>query len=185
MRQKHGKDKILKAALKLFAENGYHRTSISQIAAAADVSKGLTYNYFDSKEELLLAIIDRASGEMSNVANEMDGEASYQETLSHFLGQYISFLKENREYLTFQLSLMFQPDLRKIVEAPLQKRANHLLNQTIVMFKKAKVRKAKLVARRFLAELDGIALHELAIFKDYPLEDMQNLLFKNYKDLQE
>lgn len=185
MRQKHGKDKILKAALKLFAENGYHRTSISQIAAAADVSKGLTYNYFDSKEELLLAIIDQASGEMSNVASEMYIEASYQETLRHFLDQYISFLKANREYLTFQLSLMFQPDLRKIVEGPLQRRADHLLNQTIAMFKKAKVKKPEYSARRFLSELDGIALHELAIFKDYPLEEMQKQLFENYKDLQE
>lgn len=52
MRPQKGKDKILQAALALFAEKGFHTTSVSQIAEAAGVSKGLTYNYFESKEKL-------------------------------------------------------------------------------------------------------------------------------------
>lgn len=44
---------IKNSALKLFAENGYHSTSISKIAKSAKISKGLIYNYFESKESLL------------------------------------------------------------------------------------------------------------------------------------
>jgi len=52
---------IKQAALELFAHHGYHSTSISQIAKEANVSKGLVYNYFDSKEELLRHIVLEAA----------------------------------------------------------------------------------------------------------------------------
>jgi len=49
--------KILEAALELFGSQGYHATSITQIAKQAGISKGLMYNYFDSKEELMEALV--------------------------------------------------------------------------------------------------------------------------------
>ncbi|PLX21155.1 MAG: hypothetical protein C0599_08290 [Salinivirgaceae bacterium] len=55
---KSKKEKIVDAAITLFGENGFHNTSISQIAKNAGVSKGLMYNYFESKEELLKYIFD-------------------------------------------------------------------------------------------------------------------------------
>ena len=67
MKHQTGKEKIMGAALHLFGEQGYHKTSVDQIAKVAVVSKGLTYNYFRSKEELLLAIINRATDEMFDV----------------------------------------------------------------------------------------------------------------------
>jgi len=47
-RKKH----ILKTALPLFVANGLQGTTISEIAKAAGMSKGLIYNYFESKVEL-------------------------------------------------------------------------------------------------------------------------------------
>ena len=55
--RKEKKDHIMEVALELFAENGFHATSISQIAKKAGISKGLTYNYFESKKELLDELI--------------------------------------------------------------------------------------------------------------------------------
>ncbi|MFF2089218.1 TetR/AcrR family transcriptional regulator [Paenibacillus sp. NPDC058174] len=46
------KKHILKSALPLFVANGHQATTISEIAKAAGMSKGLIYNYFESKEEL-------------------------------------------------------------------------------------------------------------------------------------
>ncbi|MFC3745228.1 TetR/AcrR family transcriptional regulator [Paenibacillus sp. GCM10012306] len=46
------KKQILKSALPLFVENGLQATTISEIAKAAGMSKGLIYNYFESKVEL-------------------------------------------------------------------------------------------------------------------------------------
>jgi AcrR family transcriptional regulator len=50
---------LIDTALALFADQGYDRTSIKDLAQAAGVAQGLVYHYFDSKEDLLLAVVDR------------------------------------------------------------------------------------------------------------------------------
>jgi len=188
MRPKLGRDKILKAAIQLFAKTGFHATSISQIADAAAVSKGLMYNYFESKDTLLLAIIDQASEQMFELAGSMEGSAArgpqpYTVALRQFLDAYGTSLKKNSTQLSFQLSLLYQPDLKALVLGPLQRRGEKLLATTVAMFENAGVQNPSLTARRFVAELDGIALHYLSIFKGYPLDDMLDYVFQNYKDL--
>jgi AcrR family transcriptional regulator len=48
--------RILDAALRLFAERGFDGTSVQEIVAAAQVTKGALYHYFDSKDDLLYEI---------------------------------------------------------------------------------------------------------------------------------
>lgn len=52
---------ILEAALWLFAENGYHGTSVDDIARAARTSKGGLYFHFPSKGDLFAALLDYAA----------------------------------------------------------------------------------------------------------------------------
>jgi AcrR family transcriptional regulator len=59
MRQK-SRNLIIDVATKLFANRGYHSTSMNRIAKEAGVAIGLTYNYFTSKEDLLKAIMVKA-----------------------------------------------------------------------------------------------------------------------------
>lgn len=47
---------ILEAAARVFAQKGYHAATTKEIAAEAGVSEGTIYNYFQSKEDLLLSI---------------------------------------------------------------------------------------------------------------------------------
>jgi len=47
---------LLKAAQRVFSRKGFHAANISDVAAEAGVSQGTVYHYFDSKEELLLAV---------------------------------------------------------------------------------------------------------------------------------
>lgn len=56
-------DEILDAALQLFAENGFDRTRVDDVARHAGVSKGAVYLYFTSKEALIEALVDRAIGD--------------------------------------------------------------------------------------------------------------------------
>lgn len=53
------KEKIVKAATKLFTEKGYHRTNALQIAIEADVATGTFYSYFNNKKEVFAEIIER------------------------------------------------------------------------------------------------------------------------------
>ena len=50
---------LIDTACRLFAEKGMENTSIKDIAAEANVAQGLIYHYFDSKEDLLWAIISQ------------------------------------------------------------------------------------------------------------------------------
>lgn len=52
------KKKVLDTAHRLFIEKGYQATSIQDIIDEAEISKGTFYNYFASKKDCLLAIIE-------------------------------------------------------------------------------------------------------------------------------
>ncbi|WNQ10783.1 TetR/AcrR family transcriptional regulator [Paenibacillus aurantius] len=57
------REQIKKAALKVFAGRGIAGTKISMIAAEAGISQGLTYRYFQSKEELFTLLVQEAIDE--------------------------------------------------------------------------------------------------------------------------
>lgn len=50
------KDKIINAALKVFAKNGYKKAAVDDIVAEADISKGAIFYYFDSKKNLYVYV---------------------------------------------------------------------------------------------------------------------------------
>jgi AcrR family transcriptional regulator len=50
---------ILDAATQVFAEKGFHRATIKEIARVAGIADGTIYTYFSSKDEVLLAVLDR------------------------------------------------------------------------------------------------------------------------------
>ncbi|MCY3410650.1 MAG: TetR/AcrR family transcriptional regulator [Candidatus Heimdallarchaeota archaeon] len=52
------KEKIVKEAIKVFSELGYHRTKMTDIAKAVQVSKATLYTYFNSKEEIFLQAVE-------------------------------------------------------------------------------------------------------------------------------
>lgn len=54
------RQRILAEAQRLFRERGYAATSLEQISAAADVTKGAIYGHFASKEDLLLSAVEAA-----------------------------------------------------------------------------------------------------------------------------
>ncbi|NQU63872.1 MAG: TetR/AcrR family transcriptional regulator, partial [SAR324 cluster bacterium] len=54
------KERIVQEGLRLFSLNGFLSTSLHDILAAANTSKGGFYNHFKSKEELFFAVVDRA-----------------------------------------------------------------------------------------------------------------------------
>jgi AcrR family transcriptional regulator len=61
------KESILRAALELFANDGYNVTSTSKIAKKAGVSEGLIFRHFENKKGLLDAIVADAQQRLSEV----------------------------------------------------------------------------------------------------------------------
>lgn len=58
---------ILQAAEAVLAEKGYHEMSIDEIAARVGIAKGTVYLHFASKEELVLALVERDSQKLLNM----------------------------------------------------------------------------------------------------------------------
>ena len=56
------RENILRAAATIFQEKGYHATSMQDIAEAVELKKGSLYHHVNSKQEILLALLDEALG---------------------------------------------------------------------------------------------------------------------------
>jgi len=59
-------DKLLQAAIELFATNGFAGTRVEEITERADVSKGTFFNYFPSKEHILMHFAGRQVGKVQD-----------------------------------------------------------------------------------------------------------------------
>src|SRR5579859_2300364 len=70
-------DKMLDAAAQLFGTQRFHEVRMEDIAAEAAVGKGTLYRYFSDKEELYLALLERASQQilekLKRLASDVEG----------------------------------------------------------------------------------------------------------------
>ena len=102
---------ILDAALKLFAEKGYASTSISSIAETANISKGLMYNYFKSKEELLTTIVLSFMDEIGEMLDPNRDDIFCVEEAHQFFDKYFELLMTRTEETKLFVQLTVQPEV--------------------------------------------------------------------------
>ena len=106
--------RILKASLGLFAEFGFHGTSIRKIANEAKVSLGLTYNYFGSKEDLFKEVI------LQNYKYLTTGFAGLKQLkgkkrISKLETLVLANAIKNREVLTILNAAQYHNDVRQLL----------------------------------------------------------------------
>ena len=103
---------IMDTALEHFASEGYYRTTINHITRHAGISKGLMYNYFESKEALLKAIIEKSVSEVFNYFDiDRDGYLS-EEEFEFFVRKISVMLKEKRSFWRLLFQLLMQNEVR-------------------------------------------------------------------------
>lgn len=103
---------IMETALEHFAGEGYHATTINHIAKHAGISKGLMYNYFESKEALLKAIIQKSLTDVFNYFDiERDGYLTENE-FEFFIRKIETILREKRSFWRLLFQLLMQNDVR-------------------------------------------------------------------------
>ncbi len=64
------RDQILNAAMKLFTEKGFHASSMAELAKEAGMSVGHIYHYFENKDAIIEAIVDKDVAEVMVVMDE-------------------------------------------------------------------------------------------------------------------
>src|SRR5215470_15396485 len=79
---------ILDAAITVFSEKGFHRATIKEIASVAGIADGTIYTYFASKDEILLAVLDRLNETTERkqqfvLGSEQDLKAFFRTYLQH------------------------------------------------------------------------------------------------------
>lgn len=94
-------EQILNCGLELFAKNGYNATSTSQIAKLAEVSEGLIFRHFKSKEGLLNAIIQEGQQKVDQLYESVVNETEPKLVIKKFL--QIPFLVPKSEYNFWKL----------------------------------------------------------------------------------
>jgi AcrR family transcriptional regulator len=103
---------IMDVALEHFANNGYFNTTITHIAKHAGISKGLIYNYFKSKEELLSEIIVRSIDDIfTHFDPDHDGYLSEDE-FEFFIRMLFTHIRENLSFWRLFYQLILQKDVR-------------------------------------------------------------------------
>lgn len=119
---------ILQGALKVFAENGYHRSQVSKIAKAAGVADGTIYLYFKRKEDILIRLFQEKLGELVGKFHEsVKGTTDAVEALRTVCSIHFSELESNPE-----LAYVTQIELRQS-DLELRKEIGNALKPYIVL----------------------------------------------------
>jgi len=102
------REAILRAAISVFAHNGYFNSKVADIAREAGVADGTVYLYFKSKEDILHSIFDRSVEEALDAArNQVKQVSDPREKLRQIALLHLERLGADRD-----LAVVFQVELR-------------------------------------------------------------------------
>src|SRR2546422_9003162 len=88
--------RILDAAIRVFAERGFHSATVAEIARAAGVADGTIYLYFKGKDDLLLRLFDeKMTGLVAEVKAALAQERSAAEKLKRFIQLHLALVERN------------------------------------------------------------------------------------------
>ena len=121
------KAQILDGAARVFAQKGFERASIKEIAAEADVAEGSIYYYFTNKRDLLLKLVSSLSESLLTPPEEVPPDG-FEGLITAFLRDRLALTEQNLDLTRVLLyEARFDDDLRReYVENVLRKMATRL-----------------------------------------------------------
>ena len=109
---------IAHAAAELIFRNGFNETSVSQIAKRTGIGKSTIYDYFTSKDEIILLLLDEPLSIVRDQASDIgESDASVIDRLTRILKMHLDVLMRDKAFI-FKLSFEFQ-------RLPLKVQARH------------------------------------------------------------
>ncbi len=175
------KQNIIEVATRLFSENGFEKTPISLICEEAEVSKGLVFHHFKNKNDLLREVFVHISSIIEE-ADQQDANVDINDIRmvslidSIFDGMTVA---EHRKMYQFNFSVMVHPTTRAIVVDLIEDRYLGLQTSTEKIFRTLGHANSEVIAKMFIAEIDGIAMNYL-LNDDFPIDDVRQEFIKKY-----
>jgi TetR/AcrR family transcriptional regulator, fatty acid metabolism regulator protein len=167
--------RILDAAVAVFAEKGFFVSRISDIADRASVADGTVYLYFKNKDEILVSAINTAfDGFMTRARTELEKLTSPTERLRRLAYLHLEALGANRN-----LAVVFQMELRQSSRSLSEFSHHHLVEYFNLVRQAINDGKAngefrrempeKIAANCFFGAIDEMVTSWVLSEKDYPL----------------
>ena len=110
------REQIVEAATRVFAQKGFRRATTREVAREAGISEGTIYNYFEDKDALLMAILERLNETERRAEDFEEGMATdFEGFLRDYLSRRISLIWENGEVFRVVLSeMLVNAELREL-----------------------------------------------------------------------
>ena len=171
---------IMNTALKLFAEDGYYVTSISKIASAANISKGLLYNYFKSKEDLLSEIFHLGMDELFKDFDPNHDGVLTEKELIFFIDRTFEKLKNNLDYWKLYFILIMKPSVFKIYEKRFMELVAPMFYTLENYFSVRGSKNPNAEARLLGAMLDGVGMHYIIDPENFPVDIVKQIIIEKH-----
>ncbi len=176
-------DKIRIAAMQLFINRGYYATSINDIAKQADISKGLLYNYYSGKEELLSEMVDERINEVVEVMEGAKSIDTPSKQLEHIINGAIDNIQQNPEVHRFYLHLQTQPaadeELIKYSRLLIEENAR-LYELQCEIFERQGVDNPRQRSLYFSSVLQGIMYMISTYPQKFPIEELKKQIMNEF-----
>ena len=173
---------IMEAAIEVFAEKTFQGASVSMIAKKAGISKGLLYNYFESKEALLKEIIKNAANQIyENFDPNHDGVLTKEEFF-FFISKNIQVVKENINYWKLYSALVLQPQVMELIEHDFDEVSENYSKLIYDLFKRSGVKDIPGEMLLFSAMLKGAMVQYIAMPEMFPIDDFEKKIIEYYTD---
>ncbi|WP_243354610.1 TetR/AcrR family transcriptional regulator [Bacillus litorisediminis] len=177
------KEKIRNAAMELFIKKGYHPTSIQEVANHAGISKGLLYNYYKGKEQLLANMVDARIQEVVSVMNEAASTDDPREQLKVIINGAIDNVNARPEVFRFFLHLQTQPENDEILNKYSQKLIDESARQfefQCEIFEKLGADEPRKRSLYFSSILQGIMLMISTYPRKFPIEEIKTQMLRDF-----
>lgn len=177
------KERILTSAFELFAEEGYHGTSVSKISRNAGISKGLLYNYFESKEELLVAIMRSLMDEIDEFFSFDRFDEVDEEVLMDWIDMSFEVVQRDIQKWRLYIALSTQPEVTPILMKTANDSVLKFMTGVHKFFESKGIDNAQEWIRHIAAIVDGVQLHITMDPENYPVDFSKNIIKTQIKAL--
>lgn len=180
---KVSRQKLVDSAINLFESKGYFSTTVEDIAVEAGFSKGMLYAHFNSKDSLLIELLEEPTRKMKVMLAAFKTQDGLDRSLEEFVKNYFNYLTHERQLLKIQMSTLLMPELRDITGKAREKNTDLMLSSISSLFQKYGSKKPELKARTFITILSGVELQYLNTAQPYPLSSLQPILMETLQGL--